>query len=301
MSSHVKLLADLESTSSDRQLFRYMKLSTLLLLLEGKAYFPSIASLCKDDPFEGRLFCGPEWLMTVLGGSRDAEGSLDKWLRKHANSWESELLDSHETSPSLRSQLLSDIYTRELRDRRTAWCWFQNDLESAGMWSVYGDKGIAVRTNLDALKASLPSNRSFQLAKMRYVDRRSSAPEAFDAEGKDRSLILRPHLLKAIEYQHENEIRVITECPAKCGGVIVEGIDWNILIEDIVISPLLPAQEAAAVKAMLEKFPWQKSVRIERSSLLPDNSMHTFDGLYEAIRSDRGCYEPGLPAVIAEL
>lgn len=301
MSSHVKLLGELESTSNNRQLFRYMKLSTLLLLLEGKAYFPSISSLCKDDPFEGRLFCGSEWLMTVLGGSRDAEGKLDKWLRKHANSWESELLDSHETSPSLRSQLLSDIYTRELRDRRTAWCWFQNDLESAGMWSVYGDKGIAVRTNLDALKASLPSNRSFQLAKMRYVDRRPSAPEAFDAEGKDRSLILRPHLLKAIEYQHENEIRVITECPAKCGGVIVEGIDWNILIEDIVISPLLPAQEAAAVKAMLEKFPWQKSVSIDRSNLLPDNSMHAHDGLYEAIRSDRGCYEPSLPAVIAEL
>ena len=278
-----------------------MKLSTLLLLLEGKAYFPSISSLCKDDPFEGRLFCEPEWLMTVLGGSRDIEGKLDKWLRKHANSWESKLLESHETSPTLRSQLLSEIYTRELRDRRTAWCWFQSDLESAGMWSVYGDKGIAVRTNLDALKASLPSNRSFQLAKMRYVDRRPSAPEAFDAEGKDRSLILRPHLLKAIEYQHENEIRVITECPAKCGGVIVEGIDWNILIEDIVISPLLPVQEASAVKTMLEKFPWQKSVSIERSNLLPDNSMQAHDGLYEAIRSDRGCYEPGLPTLIAEL
>lgn len=278
-----------------------MKLSALLLLLEGKAYFPSISSLCKDDPFEGRLFCEPEWLMTVLGGSRDIEGKLDKWLRKHANSWESKLLESHETSPTLRSQLLSEIYTRELRDRRTAWCWFQSDLESAGMWSVYGDKGIAVRTNLDALKASLPSNRSFQLAKMRYVDRRPSAPEAFDAEGKDRSLILRPHLLKAIEYQHENEIRVITECPAKCGGVIVEGIDWNILIEDIVISPLLPAQEASAVKTMLEKFPWQKSVSIERSNLLPDNSMQAHDGLYEAIRSDRGCYEPGVPTLIAEL
>lgn len=278
-----------------------MKLSTLLLLLDGKAYFPSISSLCKSDPFEGRLFCEPEWLMSVLGKTQDAGEKLKQWLHEHANSWENEQLDSNDTNQSLRTQLLSEIYIRELRERRTAWCWFQSDLESAGMWSVYGDKGIAVRTNLDALKSALPSNRSFQLAKMRYVDRRPSSPDAFDAEGKDRPLILRPHLLKAIEYQHEKEIRVITECPAKCGGVLVEGIDWHTLIEDIIISPLVPAQEAAAVQAILEKFPWEKSVRVEHSNLLPDTSMQTYDGLYEAIRAQRGCYEPELPALIAEL
>lgn len=279
-----------------------MKLSTLLLLLEGKAFFPSIASLCKDDPFEGGLFCEPAWLMTALRELQDSEGRLDKWLRERANCWEGASIDSIETSPSLRSQLLSEIYIREVRDRRAAWCWFQDDLESAGMWSVYGNKGVAVRTSLISLKSSLPQNRSFQVAQMRYVDRRSSSENAFDAEGKDRHFIRRPHLLKAIEYKHENEIRVIAECPAKCGGVLVDQIGWHSLIEEIVVSPLLPAQEAAAIKAMLEKYPWQKSVVIEHSKLLPDNTMHSDDRLLEAIRSDRnGCYEPGLPAPIAQL
>lgn len=299
--SHIEVLGHLAEQDQNPTLFRYMKLSTLLLLLEGKAFFPSIASLCKDDPFEGGLFCEPEWLMTVIRRRQDSEGALDKWLREKANCWEGTSIDSPATDPSFRSRLLSQIFIRELRDRRAAWCWFHNDLESAGMWSVYGHKGVAVRTSLSALGSSLPSNRSFQIAGMRYVDRRPCSDHAFDAEGKDRSLILRPHLLKAIEYKHENEVRVVAKCLAKCGGVLVEDINWRSLIEGIIISPLLPALEAAAVKATLEKFPWQKSVSIEHSNLLPDNRMQTEDGWNEAIRKDHGFYEPGLPALMTEL
>lgn len=299
--SHIEVLGHLAEQDRNPTLFRYIKLSTLLLLLEGKAFFPSIASLCKDDPFEGGLFCEPEWLMTVIRRRQDSEGTLDKWLREKANCWEGAIIDSVETNSSFRSQRLSEIYIRELRDRRAAWCWFQDDLESAGMWSVYGHKGVAVRTSLNALKSALPSTRSFQVAPMRYVDRRSSSENRFDAEGNDSHFILRPHLLKAIEYKHENEVRVVAMCPAKCGGVLVEDINWRSLIEGIIISPLLPAQEAAAVKATLKKFPWQKSVSIKHSNLLPDNSMQTNDGWHEAIRKDHGFYEPGLPALMTEL
>jgi hypothetical protein len=299
--SHVEILGSLAEPNQNPTLVRYMKLSTLLLLLEGKAFFPSIASLCKDDPFEGGLFCEPEWLMSALRELNDSDGQLDEWLRKRANQWEGSSIDSPATDPSFRSRLLSQIFIRELRDRRAAWCWFQDDLESAGMWSVYGHKGVAVRTSLNALKSALPSTRSFQVAPMRYVDRRSSSENRFDAEGNDSHLILRPHLLKAIEYKHEKEVRVVAKCPAKCGGVLVEDINWRSLIKGIIISPLLPAQEAAAVKATLEKFPWQKSVSIEHSNLLPDNSMQTDDGWHEAIRKDHGFYEPGLPALMTEL
>jgi hypothetical protein len=302
--SHIQVLGPLTEQNQNPTLFRYMKLSTLLLLLEGKAFFPSVSSLCKDDPFEGELFCEDAWLMTELIAFRgqDTEGKLDRWLLEHASGWEKKSIESPETSASFRSQLLSQIYARELKERRAAWCWFQDDLESAAMWSAYGHKGVAVRTNLNALKSALPSTRPFQVARMRYVDRRPSSENAFDAERNDRHLILRPHLLKAIEYKHENEIRVVTECLAKCGGVVVEQIGWRALIEGIIISPLLPVQESEAIKAMLEKYPWEKGVSIERSNLLPDNSMHSFDGLFEAIRQDKGgCYELGLPAPIAEL
>ena len=304
MSSNVKLLGDLDNASNNPQLFRYMKLSTLLLLLEGKAFFPSVASLCKDDPFEGKLFCESAWLMTELSALRekDTEDKLDHWLRERANKWEKESIDSKETSPGFRSSLLSGIYTRELKERRAAWCWFQDDLESAAMWSVYGHKGVAVRTSLNALKSALPSTRSFQVARMRYVDRRGCSLDAFDAEGKDRHLILRPHLLKTIEYNHENEIRVVTECPAKCGGVLVEQIDWKAMIEEIRVSPLLPAQEAKAISEMLKKYPWGKNIIIGPSKLLPDETKETGDELLKAIRQQNGgSHELGLPLPLAEL
>jgi hypothetical protein len=301
---HIQILNGLDQENPDLSLFRYMKISTLLLLLKGKAFFPAVANLCKDDPFEGTLFCEPEWLWSTLSElkGQDSAAKLDMWLREKAKGWEREMIDSKETRPGSRSRLLAEIYIRELRDRRAAWCWFQNDLESAGMWSVYGHKGVAVRTSLNELTSALPSNRSFQIARMRYVDRRLCSENAFDAEGKDRALITRPHLLKAIEYKHENEIRIVAECPAQCGGIIVDDIKWQSLINEVIISPLLPAQEAEAVKAALEKYPWQKSVIIERSKLLPNNGMHTHDGYLEAFRSHRGGrYEPTLPDLIAEL
>jgi hypothetical protein len=180
--SHVQVFGSLAETDQNPTLFRYMKLSTLLLLLEGKAFFPSVSSLSKNDPFEGKLFCEDAWLMTELSALRgqDTEGKLDRWLLEHASGWEKKSIESPETSASFRSQLLSEIYARELKERRAAWCWFQDDLESAAMWSVYGHKGVAVRTNLNALKSALPSTRPFQLARMRYVDHRPSSENAFE-------------------------------------------------------------------------------------------------------------------------
>jgi len=170
------------------------------------------------------------------------------------------------------------------------------------MWSVYGHKGIAVRSSVDALRLSLPQNRSFQITRMRYVDRRPCSEKAFDTEGRDRHLVLRPHLLKAIEYQHEREIRIITECPAKCDGVLVDGLNWRSLIQKITISPLLPAQEAKAIETMLRKYFRRRRITIERSKLLTDTSMDANDNLHEAIRQDNGgCYEQGLPVALAGL
>ncbi|MCF7787599.1 MAG: hypothetical protein K9N47_15830 [Prosthecobacter sp.] len=178
---------------------------------------------------------------------------------------------------------------------------FNSDLESAGMWAIYGHKGIAVRTNLEKLQSALPDSRSFQIARMRYVDRRPCAENAFDAEGKDRDLILKPHLTKAVEYEHEHEFRVVTKCPEKCGGVLVDNLNWKALIQEITISPLLPPQEASAIKTMLKKT-WKSAISIERSKLLADTSTDTSDGLIEAMRkANGGHYEQDLPAQFATL
>ena len=65
----VDILGDLPSNHTP--IWHYMKFSTLLLLLEGKAYFPSVAKLSATDPLEGQLRISP----IALGGqlSRLAE------------------------------------------------------------------------------------------------------------------------------------------------------------------------------------------------------------------------------------
>ncbi len=169
MNCDVKLLGGLEKASDNLQLFRYMHLSTLLLLLKRRAFFPSVANLCKCDSFEGQLFCEPAWLMTELSEimKSDTAGRLDSWLKEQAHQWESKSIDSEDTSPSSRTDILAGIYTRDLKERRAAWCWFEDDLESAGMWSVYGHRGVAVRTNLKALKSSLHPKRAFQIERLK--------------------------------------------------------------------------------------------------------------------------------------
>jgi hypothetical protein len=63
-----------------------MKLSTFFMPLEGKAFFPSVATLQKGDPLEGDLIPDPPWLMTrlseVCGGNI---APLDEWLEQKAD------------------------------------------------------------------------------------------------------------------------------------------------------------------------------------------------------------------------
>ena len=302
--NHVEFVGDLDVPGNDLSLFRYMHLSTLFLLLEGKAFLPSVEKLQSDDFFEGEMFCESPWLTTQINQLLQGDSIIefDEWILGRANQLEHRKLSSDKTSPSLKASMTAKIYTRELKKRRSAWCWFESEIESAGMWKLYGHKGVAVRTTLRSLQNSLPQSRRFQMAKMRYVDRRPSSSMRFDAEGTDRSLIHRPHFLKAIEFGHEKEVRVVTPCPSWTGGVLVEGIDWRWLVKEIVISPLLPAQEAQAIKTILEDFKWEQQPLIERSSLLPDNSMTAADDFWEAIREDNGGdYEANLPPLLRDL
>src|SRR5713101_2020700 len=62
-------------------LWRYMKVSTFLVLLEGTAFFPSVATLKGVDPLEGHLHPDPEWLVGKLQDlSKSKFHELTDWL-----------------------------------------------------------------------------------------------------------------------------------------------------------------------------------------------------------------------------
>ena len=253
-------------------LWRYMKFSTCMLLLQGTAFFPSVATLRAGDPLEGDLVPEPEWLMTKLHELCALNTNLlEAWLEAKADDVESIFLKHNRDDPALRTKYLSEIYVRELAKRRAVWCWFQSLHESAAMWSLYANAGIAIRTSVGDLMDALPPSIDFQIAPIAYVNRSaSSSLRYFNPEADtNQELIARPHLIKGIEYEHEHEVRITTTCAPDEKGHLVKGIAVANLVKEVVISPLLPFDEAKAVELVIRNHPWEKAApSIRRSSIL---------------------------------
>jgi hypothetical protein len=283
-----------------------MKLSSLFLLLEGTSFFPSVATLRAADPLEGTLHPDAPWLTSVLSalsGQGEAD-NLDTWLLTQAQDWEQRYQEANKMNPDANTAFFADLYQRELAKRRAVWCWFASDIESAGMWSIYGHGGVAVGTTVARLKRSLPANRHFQISRIRYADRRPSSLDHFNPESEsDAPYTHRPHFVKGREYFHEQEVRVATFCHGQEKGRTVRGIIPNQLIQEIVLSPLWPHGEARAVSAVLKKHQWEKQPIIRTSELVGFSAEDAARSeRFEIFFEEYGEFtEEGVPLLIREL
>jgi hypothetical protein len=287
-------------------LWRYMKLSTLLLLLEGTSFWPSVATLRANDPLEGELHPEPPWVNSALNSrhGRLAADELDEWLLACSQDWERRHQELNKNNPQSNTAFFADHYQRELARRRAVWCWFASDIESAGMWSVYGHSGIAVGTTVGALKRALPDVRHYQMSRIRYADRRTSSDRYFNPEDQhDKPYIHRPHFIKGREYEHEREVRIVTVCNGHERGISIRNIDSDELIRVIILSPIWPTAEANAVAAELRRHNWKNAPVIKNSELL-GSAPETYE-LHERMDiafSQLGEYsEEGLPQLMKEL
>lgn len=270
----------LESTDT---LWRYMKLSTFLLLLDGKAWFPSVASLRAGDPLEAALGDDFYDLMWSRLQQEEGESQAIEWISRDQDG-----PDGH-PDPDV-SPIHARVYGKTLADEiarlRAVWCWFSSGIESAAMWSVYGHRGVAVMTDRDRLIKALPLGKDFRIDKMTYVDRRGSAElNIRRIIIRQPDLILRPHFLKAVEYQHEQEVRVASHCPVGAKGVMVTGIQPELLIRKVLISPLLPPAEATAIERIVARRFEYPPFSVDRSSLTAETDGALFaeaitEGLY---------------------
>jgi len=267
-----------------------MKLSTFILLLEGKAFFPSVATLRSGDPLEGDHVCHELELCSCLQAAGvGGNAALFAWLQDKASAIEEALLKDS-TEELFNSKVLADVYIRELAKRRAVWCWFQESHESAAMWSIYANAGIAVRTCFQALEQALPLAVNFQIGRIHYRSRhQANAPvaELFQR---------RPHLIKGEEYKHENEVRITTACLPDEPGKVVALSNITTMIKEVVISPLLPFGEAEAVISMMNRYDWHGAT-VRRSSILgpkveQEQSAAVID---EHFRELLDAAEPGLP------
>jgi len=71
--------------------------------------------------------------------------------------------------------MYAQVYGKFLADNiaaiRAAWCWFKSDLESAGMWSIYGHQGTAIMTDRNRLRAALPAAKEFKISEIYQIYR----------------------------------------------------------------------------------------------------------------------------------
>lgn len=84
-------------------------------------------------------------------------------------------------------------------------CWNLNESESDAMWKVYGlgDEGIAVRSTYKSLAEALASQKGFFLGQVAYIN--------YNEDIISTRNIYFPYIFKRRAFQHEQEVRVLTD------------------------------------------------------------------------------------------
>ena len=191
----------------DRDIWRYMDLSSLLWILENeKLHFDSPV-----DDFEDRY-----------------ETTLPKAWYEFREDQMRGIGDAWDHDPDEFWQEQSD-QRQEMRENIYATCWHANQRESAAMWELYGasNQTVAIRTTVDRLRRAFHSQDDYAVAvgDVQYVDFDSGVDDISD---EDMDKIRGVHsgnadsvgltLLKRKEFAHEKEVR----------GVVLDGViaDW---------------------------------------------------------------------------
>jgi hypothetical protein len=218
------------STPSDvTVLWRYVNLEKLIALLcDNKIY------LCRldrfRDPWEG------VWTRPFLKAIHD------------------------DISPAA-GKMISDTSER-LKTTFFANCWHSSEHESAALWDLYsGQAGISIRTTVLRLKSSIDPTANYYLGNVTYCNYDTELPPASSMNA------IIPCLLKRKSFEHEREVRIITNHFPVGGGDEKTGPDWSqqkefdsievdlsMLIESIYIAPNANAWLAHYVKQILTKF-----------------------------------------------
>jgi hypothetical protein len=164
-------------------LWRYVKLSTLFLNLSGAVYVPTIAQLQKSDPKEGLAAVSGEWRFGYLF---DNNPDTIKKILEALPPEKQRLIGAGDPSNwadmMQNSQIIADSYGEQQSKSKCAWCWHCSSHESAAMWKLYADSGVAIQTTLRRIASALPNSICFEAAKIQYGNRESGEIDSFNPE-----------------------------------------------------------------------------------------------------------------------
>lgn len=134
-------------------------------------------------------------------------------------------------------------------------CWFQSQLESAAMWSIYAAAGIAVRSDFDRVKKVLPplSQRfdGFEIGQLAFGSVDYLDEEEIGARLRDPSRRDNLTFAKRKSFSHEQEMRLIIGVKCKIRDAppfLRQKVNLESLIDTIHISPTAPKWVADVVQ-----------------------------------------------------
>ena len=260
ISAELKLRVD-ESAS----LWRYVKLSTLFLNLSGTVYIPTIAQLKRSDPKEGLAAVDAEWRFGYLfEHQRDTIDEIVRAFPPDKRKLFGAADPSNWADMMQNSRLITDAHDEQQSQLKCAWCWHCSGHESAAMWKLYADSGVAIQTTLRRIAAAVPSDVCCEAARIQYGNRDSFNPEAPGI----RDVLARSYLFKNNDYEFEKEVRLVIDAQTPDCGRVISNVDANQLIQRIVLSPWTELDEFEALQQRLQ--PLCPDAVITRSPLIKD-------------------------------
>ena len=240
--------------------WRYVPLRTLFFYLNGLVFIPSVAKLRAGDPFEGEFYEEIVWFNTAFSDHYGNEANaIDEWMLKElCSDYERHHIEINKTYPNAAAEILRRHYFDFIRRTRFAWCWFHSYRESAAMWSIYGNQGVAIKSTVGKISTVFEkTGRDFIYGRLIYVDYRSGVSTEFIPERKsDYRLLLRPFFLKRKEYESEEEVRFVTSGSdrAEQGGILLKDLKPQDWISAIRLWPGLTADEEKSISKAIEHF-----------------------------------------------
>ena len=155
MAVEIKHLAGAEEAIDDNtRIVRYMKLSTLLLLLADRVFLPSLRCLQSYDKLEGVL---PQRLSVFQDYGTQLYPKVqpfEDWLLQQAKSPKViPVQGGKHTRTTLH--FLTKVWAEQLAIRRCVWCWNKHSGQSYALWEIYGKRGVALVTTVGAVKRAL--------------------------------------------------------------------------------------------------------------------------------------------------
>jgi hypothetical protein len=242
------------SINGDTLLMRYMKLSTFLLLLDGRLFIPTIRLLQAGDRLESRV---PKELLRPNYGDkmRPIVEDHEQLLLRTTRGPKVVRPEGSEHSGTTLS-FLAKYWLHELALRRCVWCWNQSTEHLYALWKLYGERGVAVISTVDRIRKALEKAGAGEgiVAPVRYAPlrtpRRLEETSTFLAMEQPQHL-RRPYLFKDAGYRIEEEVRFVLStnpiATSDLGGITIE-VDAKALIKHFKISPELPLAEEACIE-----------------------------------------------------